>query len=54
RPVPNAALLGAFAAITRRVKLESVQAAIREKFPGEVGEKNASAAAKAYDTIRTN
>lgn len=54
RPLPNAALLGAFAAITRRVKLESVQAAIREKFPGEVGEKNAAAAAKAYDTIRTN
>jgi pyruvate ferredoxin oxidoreductase gamma subunit len=54
RPVPNAALLGAFAAITRRVKLESVQAAIREKFPGEIGEKNAAAAAKAYDTIRTN
>jgi pyruvate ferredoxin oxidoreductase gamma subunit len=54
RPLPNAALLGAFAAITRRVKLGSVQAAIREKFPGKVGEKNAEAAAKAYDTIRTN
>ncbi len=54
RPVPNAALLGSFAAITRRVRLESVQAAIREKFPGEVGERNAAAAAEAYDSIRTN
>lgn len=54
RPLPNAALLGAFSAITRRVKLESVQAAIREKFPGELGDKNAAAAGKAYNTIRTN
>ncbi len=54
RPLPNAALLGAFSAITRRVKLESVQAAIREKFPGELGDKNAAAASKAYNTIRTN
>jgi len=54
RPVPNAALLGAFAAVTRRIKLESVEAAIRQKFPGIVGEKNARAATKAYNTIRTN
>jgi pyruvate ferredoxin oxidoreductase gamma subunit len=54
RPVPNAALLGAFAAVTRRVRLESVEAAIRRKFPGKLGDDNAAAAAKAYDTIRTN
>ncbi len=54
RPVPNAALWGSFAAITRRVRLESVQAAIRDRFPGEVGEQNAAAAAEAYDSIRTN
>jgi pyruvate ferredoxin oxidoreductase gamma subunit len=54
RAVPNAALLGSFAAITRRVRLESVQAAIRDRFPGEVGEQNAAAAAEAYDSIRTN
>ena len=52
--MPNAALLGSFAAITRRVRLESVLAAIRERFPGEVGEKNAAAATEAYDSIRTN
>lgn len=54
RPVPNAALLGAFAAVTRRVRLESVEAAIRRKFPGKLGDDNSAAAAKAYDTIRTN
>lgn len=54
RPFPNAALLGAFAAVTYRVKLESVEAAIRRRFPGKLGEDNAAAAAKAYDSIRTN
>ncbi|MAF95877.1 MAG: 2-oxoacid:acceptor oxidoreductase [Rhodospirillaceae bacterium] len=54
RPVPNAALLGAFAAVTHRLKLESVEAAIRQKFPGKLGADNARAAAKAYDSIRTN
>ncbi|MFQ5954610.1 MAG: 2-oxoacid:acceptor oxidoreductase family protein [Kiloniellales bacterium] len=54
KPVPNAALLGAFSALTRRVELDSVLAAIRETFPGPVGKANAAAAAKAYNTIRTN
>jgi pyruvate ferredoxin oxidoreductase gamma subunit len=54
KPLPNAALLGAFAALTARVTLDSVLAAIRETFPGLIGERNAAAATKAYDTIRTN
>jgi len=54
RPLPNAALLGAFAGLTYRVKLESVQTAIRQKFPGKLGDDNAKAAARAYDSIRTN
>jgi pyruvate ferredoxin oxidoreductase gamma subunit len=54
RPLPNAALLGAFSAITARVSLASVQAAIHEKFSGAVGEGNAAAAAEAYASIRTN
>jgi 2-oxoacid:acceptor oxidoreductase gamma subunit (pyruvate/2-ketoisovalerate family)/2-oxoacid:acceptor oxidoreductase delta subunit (pyruvate/2-ketoisovalerate family) len=33
RPVPNAALLGGFAALTGVVRLESVPAAIRDRFP---------------------
>ena len=49
RPLPNAALLGGFAALTGAVDLESVCAAIRERFPGAVGERNVAAASAAYD-----
>ena len=49
RPLPNAALLGAFAAVTQVVSLDSVTAAIRDRFPGEVGERNAAAAEAAYE-----
>jgi pyruvate ferredoxin oxidoreductase gamma subunit len=48
RPLPNAALLGGFAAITRQISLESVDAAIREKFPTKVAEANVAAAAEAF------
>ncbi len=48
RPLPNAALLGGFAALTGRVSLASVQAAIRARFAGRVGEGNAAAAEAAY------
>lgn len=48
RPLPNAALLGAFAALTQEVSLESVAAAIRERFPGATGEQNVAAAEEAY------
>jgi pyruvate ferredoxin oxidoreductase gamma subunit len=44
RNVPNAALLGGFAALTGQVSVESVLAAIRKKFPGAAGEANARAA----------
>ncbi len=54
RAMPNMALLGAFSALTRRVQLTSLQAAIRERFPGDIGERNAAAAAAAYDAIRLN
>jgi pyruvate ferredoxin oxidoreductase alpha subunit len=50
RPVPNAALLGAFAALTGAVSVESVLAAIRERFAGQVGEGNAAAAQAAYES----
>ena len=44
RPLPNAPLLGAFAALTGLVSLESVAEAIAERFPGRVGEANVGAA----------
>jgi pyruvate ferredoxin oxidoreductase gamma subunit len=49
RPLPNAALLGGFAALTKIVRLESVAAAIREKFPAAIAEKNVAAATEAHD-----
>jgi pyruvate ferredoxin oxidoreductase alpha subunit len=49
RPVPNAALLGAFAALSSLVSMESVQAAISERFPAAVAEGNTAAARAAYD-----
>ena len=48
RPMPNAALLGAFAALSKLVTLESVVAAIRDKFSGKVADGNVAAAAAAY------
>jgi pyruvate ferredoxin oxidoreductase gamma subunit len=48
RPLPNAALLGAFAALTGEVSVESVAAAIRERFPGATGEQNVAAAEDAH------
>jgi pyruvate ferredoxin oxidoreductase gamma subunit len=52
RPVPNVPLLGAFAALSGVVSLESVQRAIRDRFAGETGERNASAAAAAFALVR--
>jgi pyruvate ferredoxin oxidoreductase gamma subunit len=48
RPLPNAALLGAFAAHTRVVSLASILEAIAERFRGKVREGNAAAAMAAH------
>lgn len=53
RPMPNAVLLGGFAALTGVVGLSAVSDAIRERFPGTVGDRNVDAAAEAYEIIRT-
>jgi pyruvate ferredoxin oxidoreductase gamma subunit len=52
RPLPNAALLGGFAAIAGLISLDSVAAAIREKFAGAVAEGNIAAATRAYAHVR--
>ena len=52
RPLPNAALLGGFAAVTGLLSLDSVAAAIRDKFPGRVAEGNVAAATAAYEVVR--
>lgn len=52
RPLPNAALLGGFAAITGELDLESVAMAIREKFTGKVAEANVNAATAAHEFVK--
>ena len=52
RPLPNAALLGAFAALTGAVSLGSVTDAIRGRFPEPVAAGNAAAAERAYAAVR--
>ena len=51
RPLPGAALLGGFVALTWAVSLDSVLAAINETFTGTVAEGNA-AARTAFDFVR--
>ncbi|HEU4422956.1 MAG TPA: 2-oxoacid:acceptor oxidoreductase family protein [Pilimelia sp.] len=52
RPVPNAALLGGFAALTGRLRLASVLRAIRERFPLRLADGNVAAAREAYELVR--
>jgi pyruvate ferredoxin oxidoreductase gamma subunit len=52
RPLPGAALLGGFAALTWAVSLDSVVAAIREKFSGPVADGNARTARAAFEFVR--
>jgi len=49
RAVPNVPLLGAFAAVSGLITLASVVAAIRQKFPAAIAEKNIGAATEAFD-----
>ncbi len=44
RPTPNTVLLGALTAMLDIVRIDSVCAAIRKKFPGNIGEMNVEAA----------
>ena len=52
RALPNAALLGGFAGISGILKLESVLAAIGEKFPAKIAQSNAAAAREAFELAR--
>jgi pyruvate ferredoxin oxidoreductase gamma subunit len=52
RPLPNVALLGGFAAFTGLVSLDSLAAAVRQKFPGKLGDGNVSAAEAAFEFVQ--
>lgn len=51
RPMPNAVLLGALAALTGLVHLPSVTGAIADRFPPTVADANIAAATAAYELV---
>lgn len=52
RPVPNASLLGGFAALTGQIGLSGIEGAFGERFGPELGSANAAAAEEAYAWVR--
>jgi pyruvate ferredoxin oxidoreductase gamma subunit len=52
RPIINTALLGAFAALTGEISVEAALTAVRSKFPGSLGEKNAEVVLESYRKIK--
>jgi pyruvate ferredoxin oxidoreductase gamma subunit len=53
RPLPNAVLLGGFAALSGLVSLEAVAHAIREKFSGKLADGNIAAATEAFEFVKS-
>lgn len=51
RPLPGAAMLAGYAAMTGNLKLESVQAAYNEAFSGKIAEANSQVATLAYEFL---
>ena len=52
RPLPNAVLLGGFAALSGVLSLESLTSAIRATFSGRVADGNVAGAERAYSSVR--
>jgi len=53
RPLPNAVLLGGFAALSGLITLDAVAHAIHAKFGGKVAAGNVAAAAEAYGFVQS-
>jgi len=52
RPLPNAVLLGGFAALSGLLTLKAVEEAIRVKFKGKVADGNVAGAAEAFGYVQ--
>ncbi len=50
-PITNTTLMGAFAAATGEIKLESLEHALRNRFSGSMADKNVKAAERAFKLI---
>jgi len=51
QPKPNTVLLGAFAALSKMIKIPALESAIRGKFPKKIAEPNIIATKAGYDMI---
>lgn len=51
-PIVNTSMLGAVAKATGIVSLKALEEAIRERFPGEAGNKNVDAMRKTFEAVR--
>ena len=51
-PLMNAALVGAFCAVTEEISFPSIEKAIKKRFPGDVGCQNVEIARKAHEYCR--
>jgi pyruvate ferredoxin oxidoreductase gamma subunit len=52
RPLPNAVLLGGFAALSGMVSLDAVEHAINHKFSGKVAQSNVAGAREAFSFVQ--
>ena len=54
RPITNTAMLGSVVKSTGIVKLDSIVKAVKERFPGKIGEANEDLIKKAYEGVKKN
>lgn len=52
RPIPNAALLAGFSALTGAVGLPAIERALRDRFEGRVADANVAAATAAFAVVK--
>ena len=52
RPMPNSVLLGGFAGLCDVIELDAVTQALRDRFPGRLGDMNTAAATAACEHVR--
>jgi len=54
KPIINTVLLGAFAALSGLIELEAVEKVIRNRFSGDIADKNVEAARRGFEEMSNN
>lgn len=52
KPIINTIMIGAFAGASGEIKLDALEKSVRERYPGELGEKEIVAMRKAFEDVR--